>query len=207
MAASSPRRSPPAVTQVIFATSSFETCAPIASKLAGTGIAPVFPIWGRRRRRSQREMIDGGGGDLPCTHRLNQLPKNFAGRALRPRASSGIKPDADPCGDKGEFSFLRVAGPMLCRGALHDSRETVRARRAFAFLRICPRRKAARLCSGWTLHVKPRNFRTHCQGGARLGVSPRLRNIVRRLVNRKHYATFRNKTMCCPSPQRPRAPA
>src|SRR5262245_38888010 len=51
-------------------------------KLAGTGIAPVFPLWGRPTPALAREMIDAGVETYLTCVDLKQLPKTFAGRRL-----------------------------------------------------------------------------------------------------------------------------
>ena len=51
-------------------------------KLAGTGIAPVFPLWQRPTDALAREMIDGGVETYLACVDLKQLPIAFAGRRL-----------------------------------------------------------------------------------------------------------------------------
>ncbi len=51
-------------------------------RLAGTGIAPVFPLWGRDTRELVREMLDGGlRARITCID-PRKLPATFAGREL-----------------------------------------------------------------------------------------------------------------------------
>src|SRR5215475_10848516 len=48
--------------------------------LAGTGITPIFPVWGRETAALAREMIDGGVEARLSTVDLKKLPSSFAGR-------------------------------------------------------------------------------------------------------------------------------
>lgn len=82
-------------------------------KLAGTGIAPVFPLWGWPTDALAREMIDGGiEAYLACVD-LKQLPIAFAGRRFDHGLLSALPAKADPCGENGEFHTFVAAGPML----------------------------------------------------------------------------------------------
>ena len=49
-------------------------------KLAGTGITPVFPLWGRPTRQLADAMIASGLEAYLATVDLKQLPEKFAGR-------------------------------------------------------------------------------------------------------------------------------
>ncbi|MPZ39482.1 MAG: ATP-binding protein [Rhizobiales bacterium] len=84
-------------------------------KLAGTGIAPVFPLWGRPTDTLARAMIDGGVDTYLACIDLSQLPISFAGRQLDHALLAELPASADPCGEKGEFHTFVAAGPMLKR--------------------------------------------------------------------------------------------
>ena len=84
-------------------------------RLAGTGIAPVFPIWGRPTAALAREMIGAGlEAYLACVD-LKQLRIAFAGRRLDHALLGELPSGADPCGENGEFHTFVAAGPMLSR--------------------------------------------------------------------------------------------
>jgi uncharacterized protein (TIGR00290 family) len=84
-------------------------------KLAGTGIAPVFPLWGRPTDALARAMIDAGVETYLTCVDLKQLPISFAGRRLDRALLAELPASADPCGEKGEFHTFVAAGPMLTR--------------------------------------------------------------------------------------------
>jgi uncharacterized protein (TIGR00290 family) len=86
-------------------------------KLAGTGITPVFPLWGRPTAELAREMIAGGvEAYLVCVDR-KQLSQDFAGRCFDQAMLADFPAAVDPCGENGEFHSFVAAGPML-RGAV-----------------------------------------------------------------------------------------
>jgi uncharacterized protein (TIGR00290 family) len=101
-------------------------------KLAGTGIAPLFPLWQRPTPALAREMIDAGVETYLVCVDLKQLPKAFAGRRFDRVLLDALPPGADPCGEKGEFHSCVVAGPMFTRRIDVEVGETVE-RDGFAY--------------------------------------------------------------------------
>lgn len=85
------------------------------SKLAGSGITPLFPLWQRPTDVLARELIDAGVETYLVCVDLKQLPKAFAGRRFDHALLAQLPPGADPCGEKGEFHSCVVAGPMFDR--------------------------------------------------------------------------------------------
>lgn len=82
-------------------------------KLANTGLAPLFPLWGRDTRDLALEMLAGGlRARLTCVD-PKQIDKAFAGRAFDERLLAELPPSADPCGERGEFHTFCHAGPMF----------------------------------------------------------------------------------------------
>jgi len=106
-------------------------------KLAGTGIAPVFPLWRRPTDALAREMIDGGIETYLACVDLKQLPIAFAGRRLDHGLLAELPVGADPCGEKGEFHTFVAAGPMLTRRIPVAVGDVVE-REGFAFADLLP---------------------------------------------------------------------
>jgi uncharacterized protein (TIGR00290 family) len=81
--------------------------------LAGTGLQPVFPLWGIDTLRLAEEMIDNGlRARLVCVDPA-KLPPEFAGREFDRALLRDLPPGVDPCGENGEFHTCVYAGPMF----------------------------------------------------------------------------------------------
>jgi len=101
-------------------------------KLAGTGIAPVFPLWLRPTPALAHEMIDAGVETYLVCVDLKKLPKTFAGRKFDAALLAELPEGADPCGENGEFHSCVVAGPMFAQKIAVNVGDTVE-RDGFAF--------------------------------------------------------------------------
>jgi uncharacterized protein (TIGR00290 family) len=84
-------------------------------KLKGTGITPVFPLWGRPTAQLARQMIAGGFEAYIATVYLKKLPADFAGRKFDAQLLTDLPDGVDPCGENGEFHSCVVAGPIFSR--------------------------------------------------------------------------------------------
>jgi uncharacterized protein (TIGR00290 family) len=84
-------------------------------QLAGTGITPVFPLWGAPSDTPglARRMIEAGlEAVLTCVD-PKQLDPAFAGRAFDAQLLNELPGGVDPCGEKGEFHTFCHRGPMF----------------------------------------------------------------------------------------------
>ncbi len=82
-------------------------------QLAGTGIAPLFPLWRRDTSTLAREMIDGGlVAHVTCIDPA-RLDRSFAGRSFDRAFLADLPSGTDPCGENGEFHTCVSAGPMF----------------------------------------------------------------------------------------------
>jgi uncharacterized protein (TIGR00290 family) len=82
-------------------------------KLAGTGLAPVFPLWDRPTLPLAHAMIDSGLEAYLATVDLKKLPAEFAGRKFDSQLLADLPEGVDACGENGEFHTCVVAGPMF----------------------------------------------------------------------------------------------
>jgi uncharacterized protein (TIGR00290 family) len=82
-------------------------------RLAGTGLTPLFPLWGIPTAELSRQMIDGGLRAYLSTVDPRVLDPSFAGRAYDRALVEALPPGADPCGEKGEFHTCVWDGPMF----------------------------------------------------------------------------------------------
>jgi uncharacterized protein (TIGR00290 family) len=108
-------------------------------KLQGTGIRPVFPLWGQPTDQLARAMIDGGlRARLTCVD-PRQLAPSFAGRDFDGALLADLPASVDPCGERGEFHSFAYAGPMFAAPVAIQTGEVVeRDGFVFADLRLRP---------------------------------------------------------------------
>ena len=101
-------------------------------KLAGTGIEPLFPIWGIPTDRLARDMIVGGlRARLTCVD-PKQLAPSFVARDFDSALLADLPAGVDPCGERGEFHSFAYAGPMFSEPIAIRSGEVV-TRDGFVF--------------------------------------------------------------------------
>jgi uncharacterized protein (TIGR00290 family) len=82
-------------------------------QLQPTGLEPLFPMWELPTQALARQMIAGGlRAKLACVD-TKQLPASFAGREYDAALLDDLPPEADPCGERGEFHTCVYAGPMF----------------------------------------------------------------------------------------------
>jgi uncharacterized protein (TIGR00290 family) len=86
-------------------------------QLAGSGIEPVFPLWGSPADtpRLAREMIAAGLRAVVTCVDAKQLDGAFVGRSFDADLLADLPPQTDPCGERGEFHTFCYAGPMFAR--------------------------------------------------------------------------------------------
>ncbi len=82
-------------------------------RLRGTGIEPVFPLWGRPTPELAREMIDAGLDARIVALDPRKMPREFAGHRFDRALLEQMPASVDPCGERGEFHTCVVDGPML----------------------------------------------------------------------------------------------
>jgi diphthamide synthase (EF-2-diphthine--ammonia ligase) len=82
-------------------------------QLEGTGVTPLFPLWGLPTGELAREMVEAGlRAVLTCVD-PRRLTASFAGRAFDANLLADLPPGVDPCGENGEFHTFAYAGPMF----------------------------------------------------------------------------------------------
>ena len=84
-------------------------------RMRGTGIEPIFPIWGMPTAELARSMIAAGlQARLTCVD-PKVLDRSFAGRSFDAALLSDLPQGVDPCGERGEFHTFAWSGPMFER--------------------------------------------------------------------------------------------
>jgi uncharacterized protein (TIGR00290 family) len=80
-------------------------------KLAGTGISPLFPLWGQPTDTLAHSMIDSGVKAVVTCVDPSQISASFAGRFFDARLLAELPAGVDPCGERGEFHTFVSDGP------------------------------------------------------------------------------------------------
>src|SRR5262249_6005323 len=84
-------------------------------QLAGSGITPLFPLWGAATSALAREMISAGLRAVLTTVDPRHLPRDFAGQTFGESLLERLPPGVAACGENGEFHTFCCAGPMFER--------------------------------------------------------------------------------------------
>jgi diphthamide synthase (EF-2-diphthine--ammonia ligase) len=105
--------------------------------MAGTGIDPLFPVWGAPADTPAlaRTMIGAGVRAILTCVDPKQLSPSFAGRQYDAALLAELPPGVDPCGERGEFHTFCFAGPMFDREISVGTGETV-VRDGFCFIDV-----------------------------------------------------------------------
>lgn len=83
------------------------------TNLAGTGITPLFPLWGRPTAALAQEMVQAGLEAIVTCVDTEQLDRSFLGRPFDRQFLQDLPAEVDPCAENGEFHTVAVAGPMF----------------------------------------------------------------------------------------------
>jgi uncharacterized protein (TIGR00290 family) len=106
-------------------------------KLEGTGVRPVFPLWGRPTAQLARDMLAGGlKARLTCVD-PRAVPRELVGRSFDEALLRDLPATADPCGERGEFHTFVHAGPMFRHPVEVEPGEVVE-RDGFVFADLLP---------------------------------------------------------------------
>jgi uncharacterized protein (TIGR00290 family) len=86
-------------------------------QLAGTGIDPMFPLWGSADLTPAlaRTMVGAGLRAVITCVDPRQVSEDFVGRTFDPAFLDDLPTGVDPCGERGEFHSFCYAGPMFSR--------------------------------------------------------------------------------------------
>lgn len=107
------------------------------ARLQGTGIAALFPLWGRPTDVLAQEIIDAGFVAHVVTCDPAVLDAGFAGRRFDAGFLADLPAGVDPCGERGEFHTAVTAGPIFDAPIAVSTGATV-LRDGFAYADLVP---------------------------------------------------------------------
>lgn len=106
-------------------------------RLAGTGLTPLFPLFGLDTTALAREMVAAGlRARLTCVD-PRALDRRFVGNEFDRTLLAELPPSVDPCGERGEFHTFAYAGPMFSRPLAIETGVVVE-RDGFVFADLVP---------------------------------------------------------------------
>ena len=110
--------------------------------LEGSGIAPLFPLWGEPTPQVAQGFVrDGFRAILVCVD-PQQLDVSHCGAEFDEALTSVLPSTADPCGENGEFHTFVYDGPMFER-PIEAQRGEVVEKSGFVFCDLLPRDEAS----------------------------------------------------------------
>ena len=108
-------------------------------QLAGSGLTPLFPLWGIPTASLAREMIAAGlRARVSCVD-SRVLDGGFAGREFDQALLADLPEGVDPCGENGEFHTFACDGPMFSAPVEVEAGE-IRKIDGFVYADLLPRR-------------------------------------------------------------------
>ena len=108
------------------------------SKLSGSGITPLFPLWLTPTDKLAREMISSGLRAVVTCVDPKQLPASYAGREFNKQFLIDLPTQVDPCGERGEFHTFAFDGPMFNKAVDIEVGE-IAEREGFVYADVLPR--------------------------------------------------------------------
>ena len=84
-------------------------------KLAGSGLTPIFPIWGIPTDELADRMVENGLRSVLTCVNPKHLDRSFAGRQFDRALLDALPAGVDKCGERGEFHSFAWDGPLFKR--------------------------------------------------------------------------------------------
>ena len=107
-------------------------------QLAGSGIAPEFPLWGSDTAAlAARMVVSGLEATVVCVD-PRRLPASFAARRFDAAFLADLPEGVDPCGENGEFHTFVHDGPIFAHPIAVARGDIVRRDDRFTYCDLLP---------------------------------------------------------------------
>jgi uncharacterized protein (TIGR00290 family) len=114
--------------------------------LEGTGITPIFPLWGKDTETLSKEMVKNGLRAIVTCIDPGKMPSALAGKEYNTSFLELVPDNVDPCGENGEFHSFAFDGPMFKSAVNIVVGETV-SRDGLLFTDLLPDQHRTTACS------------------------------------------------------------
>ena len=105
--------------------------------LEGSGLRPLFPLWGKPTRDLAKRFVSCGFRAVVVCVDPSQIDVSHCGSEYDDALLSALPESADPCGERGEFHTFVYDGPMFCE-PIATQRGVVVQREGFVFCDLLP---------------------------------------------------------------------
>ena len=106
--------------------------------VAGTGLRPLFPLWGRATVGLAQRFVSCGFRAVVVCVDPRQIDVSHCGAESDEALLGALPESTDPCGERGEFHTFVYDGPMF-RQPIATQRGVVVEREGFFFCDLLPR--------------------------------------------------------------------
>jgi uncharacterized protein (TIGR00290 family) len=106
--------------------------------LAQASMQAVFPLWGQDTRALAERFLHAGFQAIITCVDLQALTQGFVGRRYDRAFLADLPPEADPCGERGEFHSFVYDGPLFRSPVPFQTGRTVIRENRFAYLDLIP---------------------------------------------------------------------
>jgi uncharacterized protein (TIGR00290 family) len=106
--------------------------------VAGTGLRPLFPLWGRATVGLAQRFVSCGFRAVVVCVDPRQIDVSHCGAEFDEALLGALPESTDPCGERGEFHTFVYDGPMF-RQPIATQRGVVVEREGFFFCDLLPR--------------------------------------------------------------------
>jgi len=96
------------------------------SKLEGTGISAVFPLWGIPSDTLLDYFVKQGFRSIICCMDASLFDSSLIGTEINSQFIRQLPQDIDPCGENGEYHSFCFSGPVFHREVVFTSGEICR---------------------------------------------------------------------------------